>query len=251
MTLLPAELVLAVFTIFCRVSGCLMLMPGFSSMHIPMRVRLFIAIAGSLAVTPLLIEPIFQMHKTAAPDEVFLILLSELAIGALIGVMGRLFFAALEFTSTAVGNFIGLAVLPGVPVDELGGGTAVTSFISVTATALIFMTDLHWEILQAIVASYDALLPRNLFSAQFALINVTDTTSEAFLLAIRISSPFLIYAIIFNFMTAIANKLIAQIPIYFISVPFLITVGLALLFALSTEFFHLFISGFASWLRSG
>ncbi len=228
-----------------------MLMPGFSSATIPVQVRLFIAIAVSLIVIPLLIEPLFQIYKTAARDEVFLILLSELMTGGFIGLLGRLFFAALEFASTAIGNFIGLAVLPGIPIDDFSTGAPLSALISVTATALIFMTNLHWEILEALFASYEVLPPQNLFSAQFALVNLTDTVSEAFLLAMRISSPFLVYAIIFNFMIAIANKLIVQIPIYFISLPFLISFGLALLYALSIEFFHLFIVGFANLIQNG
>lgn len=251
MNWLPNELVLAGFTIFCRVGGCLMVMPGFSSIHVPTRVRLIVAISVSLMVTPLLIEPVFQMHKAAARDEVFLILLSELATGAFIGFMGRLFFAALEFVSTALGSFIGMAVLPGIPADDLGGTTPISALMIIAATALIFITNLHWEVLQALVESYKALPPQNLFSPQFALVHVTDTTSEAFFLAMRIGSPFLIYSITFNFMIAIANKLIVQIPIYFISLPFLITVGFVLLYALSTEFLHLFMIGFASWLRNG
>lgn len=228
-----------------------MMMPGYSSIHVPMRVRLFTAIAVSLMVMPLLIDPVFQIHKTAGRDEVFLILLSELMTGAFIGFLGRLFFAALEFVSTAIGSFIGMAVLPGVPADDLGGATPIAALMTIAATALIFITNLHLEVLQALVASYEALPPQNLYPSQFALVHVTDTISEAFFLAMRISSPFLIYSVTFNFMIAIANKLIVQIPIYFISIPFLITVGLILLYVLSAEFLHLFMIGFASWLRNG
>ena len=38
------------FLAFCRIGGCLMLMPGFSSARIPMRVRLFVAMAASAAL---------------------------------------------------------------------------------------------------------------------------------------------------------------------------------------------------------
>ena len=42
---------------------------------------------------------------------------------------------------------------------------------------------------------------------------------SAFILALQISSPFIVYALIINLMVGIANKLIPQIPVYFISRP--------------------------------
>ena len=49
------DTVLLVFLLFCRIGGCLMLMPGFSSARVPVQVRLFIAVAVTLALTPLLL----------------------------------------------------------------------------------------------------------------------------------------------------------------------------------------------------
>ena len=45
---------LLVFLLFCRIGGCLMLMPGFSSARVPPQVRLFIALAVTLALAPML-----------------------------------------------------------------------------------------------------------------------------------------------------------------------------------------------------
>ena len=45
MTLIGPQALLATFLIFCRVGTCLMLMPGFSSPRVPMRVRLFLAVS--------------------------------------------------------------------------------------------------------------------------------------------------------------------------------------------------------------
>ena len=42
----PEGTVLALFAAFCRVGGCFMLMPGFSSARIPMQIRLFVSVAN-------------------------------------------------------------------------------------------------------------------------------------------------------------------------------------------------------------
>ena len=66
MTPSAPETVLLVFLVFCRIGGCLMLMPGFSSPRVPVQVRLFIAIAVTLALTPLLL-PTLQARRAAGP----------------------------------------------------------------------------------------------------------------------------------------------------------------------------------------
>ena len=43
------------FVLFCRIGGCLMLAPGFSNTQIPTQVRLFVALAVTLTLTPLLL----------------------------------------------------------------------------------------------------------------------------------------------------------------------------------------------------
>ena len=40
------------FVLFCRIGGCLMLAPGFSNTQIPTQVRLFVALAITLTLTP-------------------------------------------------------------------------------------------------------------------------------------------------------------------------------------------------------
>ena len=52
---LGPHLALGVFVLFCRIGGCLMLAPGFSNTQIPVQVRLFIALAATLALAPLLL----------------------------------------------------------------------------------------------------------------------------------------------------------------------------------------------------
>ena len=44
------QFVIAAFLAFCRIGGCFMVMPGLSSIRVPVQVRLFVAIAVSMAI---------------------------------------------------------------------------------------------------------------------------------------------------------------------------------------------------------
>ena len=50
--LLPAD-TFTIFLVFCRVGGAIMLLPGFGEVFVPARVRLMIALAITLVLTPL------------------------------------------------------------------------------------------------------------------------------------------------------------------------------------------------------
>ena len=54
-TPLDGNTVMLTFLLFCRIGGCLMFMPGFSSSRVPVQARLFLAVATTLALAPLLL----------------------------------------------------------------------------------------------------------------------------------------------------------------------------------------------------
>jgi len=55
----PQGTILALFLIFCRMGGCVLAMPGFSSARVPEILRVFVAAGLSLAVLPLLWDTVY------------------------------------------------------------------------------------------------------------------------------------------------------------------------------------------------
>jgi flagellar biosynthesis protein FliR len=243
--------VLATFVLFCRIGTCIMLMPGFSSARIPGRARLFLAIGITLVLAPLLLPAVTEIVAAMPPEELATVIISEILTGAMIGILGQLFFMALETMGTAASMAIGYGPIPGTAIEDSQPQPALASLLTMTAVVLLFVTGQYWEILRGLSASYAALPVAQLFSAQIALTRVTGVVADAFLVALRIASPFIIYAVVVNFAIGLTNKLTPQIPVYFISLPFVLGGGLLLLYFAAPEMLHLFLDGFASWLLRG
>jgi len=243
--------VLAVFVVFCRIGACLMLMPGFSSARIPVQVRLLVAFAVTLALVPLLLDPTRAAIGDAAPVTILRLIGAETLTGSLIGLLARIFFLALQFTGVAIASYVGFTVLPGVPVDEPDPMPALVSLITMGATMLFFVTDQHWELFRALASSYAAWPAGSAFDIQWGMVQITDQLYDAFILALRISGPFLIYTVTINLAVGLINKMTPQIPVYFISLPFAIAGGLILLYFTIGDFLRLYIHEFASWLAAG
>ncbi len=243
--------VLNVFILFCRIGACLMLMPGMSGPHVPVKVRLFLGFAITLGLAPLLWSEIEPQVAGATPIALLQTIIGEGLIGLLIGFLGRVFFAALETLSNAIAMAIGLSSPLTPPPDENEPLPSVVSLISLGATVLFFITDLHWEVLRGLVASYAAWPVSGFFNVQFGLIQVGDCLARSFALALQISSPFIVYSLVVNLAIGLAAKFAPQVPIYFVTVPAVALGGLFLLYMSCRYLLDLFVGGFAKWLGSG
>ena len=247
----PADVLLSAFLVFCRVGGCILIAPGFSSSRIPATVRLYIAVAVSLALAPTLYPSVLPLAVGATPASLFSAIASESAIGLLIGLLGRLFFLALQSFSVVIAQSIGLGGMPGAMVDEGEQLPALSTLLTTTATVMLFVTDQHWELLRGLVASYGAMPPSRGFLPQFALVAVTDQLADAFLIALRVASPFIVFSIIVNLAAGLVNKLTPAVPIFFVAVPFFLAGGMLLLLFTVKELLAVFGGAVGSFLVTG
>lgn len=239
------ELVIAAFVAFCRVGGCFLVMPGLSSVRVPVQVRLFVAVGVTMALMLHMWDAILPFVRTR-PESLLLLVLSETLTGALIGLMARFYVLALQFIGTAIATMIGYGGGMSAGIEEGEPQAALASILSFSALLVLFVLNFHHEVIKAIVLSY-RLAPLNVFfNPQTALVDLTDTISEAFFVMLRLGSPFLAYSLLVNLAIGFINKLTPQIPVYFISLPFVIAGGLILLYFGSSVFLSLFADGFVS-----
>jgi flagellar biosynthetic protein FliR len=243
-----SDSVLATFVVFCRIGACLMLVPGFSSVSIPPQVRLFVAIVITFALTPLLVAIVRPLLADAPPLRLASLICSELLIGSVIGLGGRVFFLALETMATAMASAIGLSNIPGTPVGDTAPSPALVPLIMTAVTTLFFITDQHWQVLKGLMNSYEVWHPGDRLGGDMALAQFVNRLAESFVLTLRIASPFIVYSVIVNLAVGLINKLTPAIPIYFVSVPFVLLGGFLLLYITSDELLTQFILGLSSWL---
>lgn len=239
------DLVIAAFVTFCRVGGCFMVMPGFSSVRVPIQVRLYVAVAATLALFMNLSDQIVPLVRQDQSSLVLLVV-SETLVGGLIGLMARFYVLALNFAGGAIAMAMGYSGGMAPSIEENDAGPTLASLISFAALLVLFVLNFHHEIVKAIVLSYQ-LAPLNVFfRPQSALVDLTDTLSESFMVVLRLASPFIAYGLLVNLAIGFVNKLTPQIPVYFISLPFVLAGGLILMYFAIPIMLSLFADGFVS-----
>ena len=239
----PQGTVLALFATFCRIGTCVMIMPGFGSLRVPMQIRLFLALALSMAILPLLWSSIYPRVATGTYSYLALIG-GEVLVGATLGFIARLYVLALQFTGVAMSMLSGFNSMSSIDINEALPQTELATIVSFVGLLLLFVLGFHRLVIEALVHSYNFMPIGHVFDARVALATLTDTLSRSFMVALQLTSPFIIYGLVFNIAIGVINKLAPQIPVYFISLPFLISGGLLLLYFGSSTFFDLFATQF-------
>ena len=244
-----SDMVIAAFLVFARVGSCLLIMPGISSPRIPMQIRLFLALTCSLMVVPLVFKQMAPVAN-AAPLVLMRIILIEAVVGALIGILARMYFWALQFMANTIAMATGYSGAPGAGIESEEPQAAIATIVTLSALLMFFVMDLHLEVLRALLSSYSAIPVDGVFQPATAMVNLTDTLSKAFFSTIRIAAPFIVFAIVVNIAVGLINKLTPTIPVYFISMPFVLAGGLMLLYFSMPDLLRFFTSEAGTYLRN-
>lgn len=218
------------FLLFCRVGAVFMVIPGFSSARVSVRIRLLAAVALTIALFPLVADEVLGRVTSSDAGTLARAIVSEVLIGFSIGLIARIFLLALEFIMSAVAMSVGYGGMLGPPVEGPDPQAALTTFVSFSALLILFAVDFHHVVLRAALNSYEAFPVAAFPDPRILLMNLVDTLAVTFSIALRLGSPFIGFAIIANMIVGALNKLAVQIPIYFVALPAMLMGALILLY---------------------
>lgn len=246
-----SDFIAGYFIIFCRVGGCLMVAPGFSSERVPIQARLYLSIAISLILAPMIMETGAPHGITFDGPHLLPLIIHELVIGFTLGILGRIFILALETLITTFCLTIGLGNIFNSGIVDAEATPALSTLIVLVALELIFVSDMHHEIIRGIDHSYQAAPLLYNLKISGILDEIMEVLTQSHLLALRITSPFLIFALIVNLAFAFLARLSPQTPIFFISGPCVILLGLYAFDVISGDFMGSFTGALAQWMSRG
>ncbi len=223
----------AFFLVFFRVGTVMMLLPGFSAAYINIRMRLIIALGMTLMLTPLLLDILPVMPDSALA--LTLLIIAEVIIGLVIGLTMRILLGALQTAGTLIALVSSLAnALIQDPIAEQQS-SLLSAFLGTLGVVLLFVTDMHHQMIRAVVESYVLFQPgQSLPFDDFSEL-LSRRVADSFRLGVQLASPFIVISIIFNSGMGILGRLMPALPVFFFAMPLLTLTQIVLLgAALST-----------------
>jgi flagellar biosynthetic protein FliR len=242
---LPQQ-VFAFVLIFARFGGLLMVLPGVGEGFVPMRVRVGVAAALSLAFLGIIEVP----DVSDSPLLTAVWLMRETIVGVFLGLVARFIVSALDTTGNLIGMQTGLAnaMVLNPLMTQQSGLTGV--FLSMAGLAAVFATNLHLLFLGALADSYALFPAASAPQTEDMAFFLANLLSDSFRLAVQLAAPLLVLGLVFNVGAGLLARLMPQVQIFFIITPVQIALGFLLMSATLTAAIRLFLEVYENQLEN-
>ena len=232
--------------IFTRILGALFTMPFFGEHFITHKVRILFALSISAVIAPIVMA---KMPQTPTePYLFFFYVAGELFIGVFIGTIAKFIFSAINVAGTIIGFQSGLMNAMVFNPSEASQSSLQATFLGLVAMVIIFTTDTHFLMLQEIIESYSAFSPG--YVIKFNLLShdmfeaLARVASISMALGVQLSAPFIILSLLFFIGLGILNRLMPQMPVFFIAQPFQIFMSFVILLLVTASTISVFMDKF-------
>jgi flagellar biosynthesis protein FliR len=207
--------------ILLRAGIIIVLLPFFSSKNFPAQMKIGLAVAFALVLTP--VVELTIPGKGAIP----LMVMHEVILGITFAFAARFVFFAIEMTGQMISNAMGLSIAS-VFNPEIGQSSEVSQLLGFIAMLIFLGMDAHHDLIYIFVQSYE-WLP----AGQISLVNlvpaVVSLGSAMFIIALKLSAPVILTMVVSHVILGFVYKAAPQINIFFVAYPVYIFVGLVVL----------------------
>ena len=235
-------LIAALFFPFVRIGACLMVVPVFGAHFVPKRLRIVLALAITILITP-------TLPQTAIPAllsvESISVTAQQVLIGIAIGFMLQLVFDAMSLAGQVLANSMGLGFA--FNIDPLRGVStpALGQLYVILGTLTFLALDGHLALLQLLVDSFRGLPINSGGFDRDALQMLGNWGGLVFSGALRIALPGITALLVVNLAFGVVSRAAPSLNLFAVGLPVTLVMGLAVvLYGLP-----MMQSGFISMLR--
>ena len=229
------------FAVFLRMSAFFALMPGFGEQSIPTRIKLALAFLMTVLVAP-------AVPMSSDIPSVMSLIFTEVATGALFGIVVRLFVLCLQTAGAIAAQATSLSQLFGGSAAE--PLPAMGHVLVIAGLTLAVLLGLHIKAAQFFILSYD-LVPVGVFP-QGELVGSWGVrrVGHAFALAFSLAAPFVVLSVIYNLALGAINKAMPQLMVAFVGAPLITAGGLIMLLLAAPLMLQVWVSALDGFLAA-
>jgi flagellar biosynthetic protein FliR len=212
--------------IFIRLASIVMLIPGLGDPAVPPRLRLCFALLLAMMITPIVGPYIPPMPPTLGA--LTGIVLHETIIGLMLGSLMRVLLFTLVTTGEILSLQTTLSFAQTANPTEAQSSTSLGAFLAIFGLVMIWVTNTHHLFIRAMVDSYQIFSPvKNVMIGDAGTLMV-KTLGESLVLALQLSAPVIVFALVFNIATGFVGRMMPNFPVFFAATPLSVLFGLAL-----------------------
>jgi flagellar biosynthetic protein FliR len=169
-----------------RAAAWLVAVPPFNTRMVPNTVKGMLSVVIALPIAPGLAG---QAPPTSEGGAFAVAAAEQVVVGASLGFLTALFFAAVQSAGNIIDLFGGFSVAFAFDPFSQSGTSVFGRFYNILATALLFATDAYAMIIRGFTNSYRALPLSGVFSFETLSRLLTEGIGQMFLAALQIAGP--------------------------------------------------------------
>lgn len=231
--------VFAFILTFVRIGAAATIMPGLGDSFVPQNIRLYIALALSLVLMPLVMP--YLPNPVPTTMMLFVLITSEFIIGIFIGTVARIMMTALDTAGMIISMQSGLGNAQVFNPTMAAQGSLVGALLSITGVVLIFVTNLHHLLIYGLLGSYEVFPVGQLPDTGSMAELISKAIAGSFLIGLQISAPFIVLSMMLYIGMGVLSRLMPQVQVFMLSLPLQITLSLLTLMLM-------FSAGMLFWL---
>jgi flagellar biosynthesis protein FliR len=206
-----------------RVAGFLSAIPIIYSGQTPMTIKTGLVVAVTLLLFPVMsisLEP-----TDMKPLSFILLIINEVILGALIGLIARFIFTAIEYGGTVIGYQMGFAAANIFDPQNQRQTSLISQFQNIFAILIFLALDIHHLFFRTAVQSFELLPPGKLNISGDAVPYLIELSSHMFALGVQFSAPVLAVLLLSGLILGILSRTFPQLNVFLLSFP--LNIGIA------------------------
>jgi flagellar biosynthesis protein FliR len=208
-----------------RVIALVAAIPAFAGSQVAGRIKIGLAVMTSLLLFPAMAP--FTPQVSLSLTAFSLLIVNEVLLGAMIGLVTQMVFAAISFGGTVIGYQMGFAAANIFDPQTTQQLSLMSQFFNILALMAFLSMDMHHFFFRAIIESYIVLPPGYLDFSQGAVEELMRLASQLFVLGVKFSAPILVLLLLANLVLGILARVFPQLNVLLLSFP--VNIGITFL----------------------
>ena len=221
---LPIDAVYGVLLIFFRVAGIVFSAPILDTATIPILFKAGLGLAVSVLLLPV-------VDAASAIRDLSLVtftigVVSEIAIGATIGLSVKLLFTGIQLAGQVAGHQMGFAIANVVDPATSVQSPVLSQMYNLTAMLVFLAVNAHHMFFAAVVESYTLLPPLSMQANPQLVGMMMKLAGNMFIVAVKVGAPLIAVMLMVSIGFGLVARTVPQIHIFIVAMPFQLLVGM-------------------------
>jgi len=210
--------------VLVRVSAIFIAAPVFNSRSIPVQLKVGLALFLTIAMLPS--AQVAASSFSGGLPFLAVGLVSEVLVGAAIGLMARLMMTTVQAMGQLVGFQMGFGIARAIDPSTADQGGILAAFLSIFGILIFLATDSHHLFFRALAESFRVLAPFTFSVSPAFTETLARTLQNVFVIALKMGAPLIAILLFIYTAFGIIARTVPRINLLIAGFPVTIGVGL-------------------------